>query len=126
MLIKQNENNKDSTCKNHNYFSENEFYSYLTTLKEYGDGNKNLLSFGEKGISITLDIALRSNFSDVYKGFEKKFCNENIKVYLAKDSFMSQAFFKNTYSRLNNFIVLQKKFNCNSTFKSKLSQRLGL
>ena len=35
-------------------------------------------------------------------------------------------FFKNTYSKLNNFIEIQKKINSNSTFKSKLSQRLGL
>lgn len=126
LLIKQNKNNIDLLKEIINYFSEKGFYSYLTTLKEYGKGNKNLLSFGEKGISITLDISLRRNFSDVYKGFEKKFGNENIKVYLAKDSFMSQAFFKNTYSKLNNFIELQKKFNNNSTFKSKLSQRLGL
>lgn len=126
LLIKQNKNNIDLLKEIINYFSEKGFYSYLTTLKEYGKGNKNLLSFGEKGISITLDISLRRNFSDVYKGFEKKFGNEDIKVYLAKDSFMSQAFFKNTYSKLNNFIELQKKFNNNSTFKSKLSQRLGL
>ena len=109
-----------------NYFSEKGFHSYLTTLKEYGQGNKNLLSFGEKGLSITLDIPLNKNFSKVYKEFEQNFINEDIKVYLAKDSFMSQTFFKKTYSKLNNFIKLQKKVNPNTTFKSKLSQRLGL
>ena len=95
-------------------------------IKEYGEGNKNLLSFGEKGLSITLDIALGDNFSDVYKEFEKKFSSEYIKIYLAKDSFMSKNFFKNTYSKLNNFNKFQKKINPNSTFKSKLSRRLGL
>ena len=59
-----------------------------------GEGNRNLLSFGEKGLSITLDIALGSNFSDVYKNFEKRFSNEYIKIYLAKDSFMSKIFLK--------------------------------
>ena len=39
---------------------------------------------------------------------------------------MSQTFFKNTYSKLNDFIELQKRINSKSTFKSKLSQRLGL
>ncbi len=124
LLIKQN--NKDLLLKIINYFSEKGFHSYLTTLKEYGDGNKNLLSFGERGLSITLDIALNSNFLEVYREFEKKFSNENIKVYLAKDSFMSETFFKKTYAKLNNFIEFQKKINPNSTFKSKLSQRLGL
>ncbi len=126
LLIKQNKNNKDLFVEIIKYFSEKGFYSYLTTLKEYGEGNKNFLSFGEKGLSITLDIPLNNNFSKVYEEFEKKFKNENIKVYLAKDSFMSQTFFKNTYSKLNNFIELQKRINSNSTFKSKLSQRLGL
>ena len=126
ILIKQNKNNKDLLEEIINYFSEKGFYSYLTTLKEYGEGNRNLLSFGEKGLSITLDIALGANFSDVYKNFEKRFSNENIKIYLAKDSFMSKTFFKNTYSNLNNFIEFQKKVNPNSTFKSKLSKRLGL
>ena len=85
-----------------------------------------MLSFGERGLSITLDIALNSNFLEVYREFEKKFSNEDIKVYLAKDSFMSETFFKKTYAKLNNFIECQKKINPNSTFKSKLSQRLGL
>tara|TARA_Y100001958_G_C20966716_1_gene363359 strand:- start:128 stop:646 length:519 start_codon:yes stop_codon:yes gene_type:complete len=126
LLIKQNKNNKDLLAEIINYFGEKGFYSYLTTLKEYGEGNRNLLSFGEKGLSITLDIALGSNFSNVYKNFEKKFSNEYIKIYLAKDSFMSKTFFKNTYSDLNNFIEFQKKINPNSTFVSKLSKRLGL
>ena len=124
LLIKQN--NKNLLEEIINYFNEKGFFSYLTTLKEYGNGNKNLLSFGEKGLSITLDIALNGNFTEVYKEFEKKFGNKDIKIYLAKDSFMSQTFFKNTYSKLNNFIELQKKINPNSTFKSKLSERLGL
>ncbi len=126
LLIKQNKNSKDLLLEIINYFNEKGFYSYLTTLKEYGEGNENFLSFGEKGLSITLDIALNDNFLKVYKEFEKKFSNKDIKVYLAKDSFMSQTFFKNTYSKLNNFIELQKKVNPNSTFKSKLSERLGL
>ncbi len=126
LLIKQNKKSKNLLLEIINYFTEKGFYSYLTTLKEYGEGNKNILSFGEKGLSITLDIPLNKKFSKVYEEFEKKFNNEDIKVYLAKDSFMSQNFFKNTYSKLNNFIKLQKRFNSNSTFKSKLSQRLGL
>ena len=126
LLIRRNKNNKDLLVEIINFFSKKGFYSHLTTLKEYGEGNKNFLSFGEKGLSITLDIPLNNNFSKVYEEFEKKFSNENIKVYLAKDSFMSQNFFKKTYSKLNNFVELQKRFNSNSTFKSKLSQRLGL
>ena len=126
LLIKQNKKSKNLLLEIISYFTEKGFYSYLTTLKEYGEGNKNILSFGEKGLSITLDIPLNKKFSKVYEEFEKKFNNEDIKVYLAKDSFMSQNFFKNTYSKLNNFIKLQKRFNSNSTFKSKLSQRLGL
>ena len=126
LLIKKNKDNKDLLAEIINYFRKKGFYSYLTTLKEYGEGNKNLLSFGEKGLSITLDIALGNNFSDVYKEFEKKFSNEYIKIYLAKDSFMSKNFFKKSYSNFNNFNELQKKVNPNSTFKSKLSKRLGL
>ena len=71
--LKPNKNSKDLLEEIINYFGEKGFYSYLTTLKEYGEGNRNLLSFGEKGLSITLDIALGSNFSDVYKNFEKRF-----------------------------------------------------
>ena len=58
LLIKQNKNSKDLLEEIINYFNEKGFYSYLTTLKEYGEGNENLLSFGEKGLSITLDFAL--------------------------------------------------------------------
>ena len=52
LLIKKNKDNKDLLAEIINFFRKKGFYSYLTTLKEYGEGNKNLLSFGEKGYQL--------------------------------------------------------------------------
>ena len=126
ILIKENKNYENILNKIFNFFIKKKLYSYLTTLKEYGDGNKNLLSFGEKGLSVTMDIPVNKNFWNIYKDFENQFSDENFKIYLAKDSYMSQQFFEKTYKNIDTFIEMKKKFNSNSTFRSKLSKRLGL
>ena len=126
ILIKDEDKYKEVLYKILNFFREKKLYSYLSTLKEYGNGNSNYLSFAEKGLSITLDIPIRSDFFNIYKDFEKHMFNQNIKIYLAKDSFMSKFFFYNTYDKIDLFSNIKKKIDPNSHFKSIQSERLGL
>jgi decaprenylphospho-beta-D-ribofuranose 2-oxidase len=128
VLIKSKDKDKYEKILNQilNFFKEKKIYSFLTTLKEYGEGNNNYLSFPEKGLCIALDIPLQKNFLKIYKEFEKNISNYNVKIYLAKDSFMSEIFFKNSYDKIMVFNEFKKKIDPNSKFKSVQSERLGL
>ena len=98
----------------------------MSTLKEYGKGNENYLSFAENGLSITLDIPVKENFFEIYQEFERIISNQNVKVYLAKDSFMSENFFKNSYNKITLFKEIKKKIDPESKLESIQSKRLGL
>jgi len=126
ILIKDEDKYKEILFKIFDFFTEKNIYSYLTTLKEYGQGNNNYLSFAEKGLSVTLDIPLKNGFLIIYEEFENILLNQNVKIYLAKDSFMSKAFFHKSYNKINEFIDFKKKIDPSSKFKSIQSQRLGL
>ena len=84
------------------------------------------MSFPEKGLCIALDIPLQKDFLKIYREFEKNISNYNVKIYLAKDSFMSEIFFKNSYDKIMVFNEFKKKIDPNSKFKSVQSERLGL
>ena len=84
-----------------NFFWNKKIYSFLSTLKEYRKGNDNYLSFAENGLSITLDIPIKDNFFKIYQEFEEIISKKNVKIYLAKDSFMSKNFFKNSYNKIS-------------------------
>ena len=77
-------------------------------------------------MTITMDVPISKSFRINYLNLEKLFLKQNIKIYLAKDSFMSAKHFSKTYKNLNNFINNLKLYNCNSIFKSKLSDRLKI
>ena len=109
-----------------NFFMKKKIYSFLSTLKEYGKGNENYLSFAENGLSITLDIPVKENFFEIYQEFERIISNQNVKVYLAKDSFMSENFFKNSYNKITLFKEIKKKIDPESKLESIQSKRLGL
>ena len=126
ILIKDEDKYKEILIKILDFFIKKNIYSYLTTLKEYGQGNNNYLSFAEKGLSVTLDIPLKNGFLIIYEEFENILLNQNVKIYLAKDSFMSKDFFYKSYDKINEFINFKKKIDPSSKFKSIQSQRLGL
>lgn len=126
ILIKDEDKYKEVLNKIFDFFKEKNIFSYLTTLKEYGQGNKNYLSFAEKGLSITLDIPLKNDFSNIYKEFENILVNQNVKIYLAKDSFMSKSFFNKSYDQIDKFINFKKKIDPSSKLRSIQSERLGL
>ena len=127
--IKKNIFNKNGFLilkKIFSFLNNNEIYSYLTTLKEFGKANKNYLSFPQNGLTITLDIPVTEKLNLIYPNFEKILVKHGVKVYLAKDSLMSKTLFKKTYKRLNNFIKIKKKIDKDKKFSSLQSERLGI
>lgn len=126
ILIKDRKNFYSSAKKIFELLDKYKIYSFLTTIKIYGKGNNNLLSFCEKGMTITMDIPVSKLLRKEYTKLEKLFLKQNIKIYLAKDSFMSPKHFSKTYRNLSNFIKNLKSYNSNSIFKSRLSDRLKI
>ncbi len=114
------------TKKIFSFLNNNKIYSYLTTLKEFGKANKNYLSFPQKGLTITLDIPVSERLYLIYPNFEKILIKYGVKVYLAKDSYMSKTLLKKTYKQLNNFVKIKKKFDKDKKLLSLQSERLGL
>ena len=108
------------------FLNNNEIYSYLTTLKEFGKANKNYLSFPQNGLTATLDIPVTDKLTLIYPNFEKILIKYGVKVYLAKDSLMSKTLFKKTYKQLNSFMKIKKKIDKNKKFSSLQSERLGI
>ena len=126
ILIKDKKKYYSSAKKIFNLLNKYKIYSFLTTIKIYGKGNNNFLSFCEKGMTITMDIPVSKLFRRKYLELEKIFLKQDIKIYLAKDSFMSSKHFSSTYRNLIKFTNNLKLYNSNSIFKSKLSDRLKI
>ena len=126
LLIKDENKYEEILYQILNFFISKKIYSYLSTLKEYGKGNDNYLSFAENGLSITLDIPIKENFFEIYQEFERIISSQNVKIYLAKDSFMSKNFFKNSYRKISLFKEIKKKIDPESKLQSIQSRRLGL
>ncbi len=126
ILIPEKINTLQAIKKIFTYLNKNKIYSYLTTLKEFGKSNSNYLTFPEKGITMTLDIPVTKDFILLYPNLEKILINNKIKVYLAKDSYMSENFFKKTYKNLNEFLKIKKSVDKNSKFLSLQGKRIGL
>ena len=126
ILIKDENKYEEILYQILNFFISKKIYSYLSTLKEYGKGNDNYLSFAENGLSITLDIPIKENFFEIYQEFERIISSQNVKIYLAKDSFMSKNFFKNSYHKISLFKEIKKKIDPESKLQSIQSRRLGL
>ena len=107
------------------FFQDKKQFSFLSTLKELGPGNKNYLSFPSKGYTLTLDLKMNKDLKKIYAEFELLLASYNIKVYLTKDSFMSKKFFENTYKELNKFKEIKNKYDPLDLIKSFQSKRLG-
>ena len=105
---------------------DNQIYSYLTTLKEFGEKNQNYLSFPEKGLTVTLDIKLSKNFDKIYEKLENILSEYDIKVYLAKDSFMTKEYFKKTYNDLDKFLQFKREIDPQNKLTSFQSKRLDI
>jgi len=106
------------------FFQQKKQASFLSTLKEMGKGNSNLLSFPNKGITITLDIKMNNNLKFIHKELEKILVKYNCKIYLAKDSLMSAEFFEKSYKNLIEFKKIKKKYDIFNLINSYQFERL--
>ena len=62
----------------------------------------------------------------IYLEFEDLLKNHKTKIYLTKDSFMSEQYFKKTYNDYNKFKEIKNKHDPLNLINSSQSRRIGI
>ena len=102
--------------------------SFLAVLKRFGKGApERLLSFPMEGYTLALDFAVSSATLTLLDELDEITLAHGGRLYLAKDSRMTQATFEQGYAdSLDQFRALRRDTGADKAFSSLLSQRLGL
>ena len=99
----------------------------LCSIKRLGEPTYDeSLSFYQNGWTVAIDFSEKYFNIKSYEEFIKKLINVEGKIYLAKDSLLSEKHFKQMYPNYNNWEKLLKKIDPSSKFQSQMSNRLGL
>lgn len=100
--------------------------SFLAVLKEFGVNNGNYLSFPIEGFSLALDFKLNQKVIKLIKELDEIVLRFNGRVYLAKDSLMTESTFKSAYPQWEDFMQVREKYGAIGKFSSDLAKRVGL
>ena len=99
---------------------------FLGVLKIFGPKNKNYLSFPIEGYSLALDFKINNNLFSLIDILDKKIIKNGGRIYLTKDSLMSEETFKICYPEWQIFQSIRSKYKVIEKFSSYQSRRLGL
>ena len=100
--------------------------SFLTVLKKFGKQNNNLLSFPMSGYTLALDFKMSGELFKNIIEIDKIVSSMGGRVYLTKDSLMSEEIFKSSYKKWEEFESVREKYGAIGKFCSNQSKRLGL
>ena len=100
--------------------------SFLAVLKEFGVNNGNYLSFPIEGFSLALDFKLNQKVIKLIKELDEIVLRFNGRVYLAKDTLMTESTFKSAYPQWEDFMQVREKYGAIGKFSSDLAKRVGL
>ncbi len=100
--------------------------SFLSVLKKFGEANANLLSFPTSGYTLTLDFKYEADLLPLLEQLDTLVLHHGGRLYLAKDARMSEAVFKSSYPRWQEFAAVREKIGAIGVFSSLQSQRLGI
>ncbi|MDH3355224.1 MAG: FAD-binding oxidoreductase [Chromatiales bacterium] len=100
--------------------------SFLAVLKELGRQNSNLLSFPMEGYTLALDFKWESDLLQLLNELDQIVLEYGGHIYLTKDARMSEATFKESYPRWEQFMEIRHKYGATEHFNSLQSKRLGL
>ena len=100
--------------------------SMLAVLKIFGKGNENHLSFPYEGYTLALDFKVEDKLFPLLEELDRIVLSHGGRLYLTKDSRMSEETFKVSYPRWEEFEDVRKKYQAQEHFASLQSERLGL
>ena len=106
--------------------SESSKGSFISVLKKFGNANQNLLSFPTAGYTLALDFKNEPNVFPLLNKLDEVLLAHGGRLYLAKDSRMSEDVFKAAYPNWERFVEIKKTLDPSNTFGSRQSMRLGL
>lgn len=106
--------------------SESRSGSFLSVLKVFGRENENPLSFPLEGYTLALDFRIGAGLFDLLNELDAMVIDHGGRLYLTKDSRMSESVFKSGYPRWKEFQDVREKYGLRAKFSSCQSQRLGL
>ena len=100
--------------------------SFLAVLKVFGAANHNLLSFPTEGYTLALDFKAEPSVFKLLDTLDSIVLRHGGRLYLAKDARMSEATFKASYPRWQEFEATRARWHAHGRFASLQSHRLGL
>lgn len=100
--------------------------SFLAVLKAFGKENNNYLSFPMEGFTLALDFKIEKGLFDFLNELDKIVLEYNGRLYMTKDSRMSEQMLKQSYPDWIKFMEVRKKYGADKVLQSLQSQRLGL
>ena len=100
--------------------------SFLAVLKTFGAENANLLSFPLEGYTLAVDFKMDSGLLELLNELDAMVLDHGGRLYLAKDSRMSENTFKRGYLRWEQFQEVRERYGALGKFASDQSRRIGL
>jgi FAD/FMN-containing dehydrogenase len=100
--------------------------SFLAVIKLFGPQNDNWLSFPMEGYTLALDFKIQPQLFGLLERLDRIVLEHGGRLYLTKDSRMSEAMFLQGYPRWREFQDLRKQYGMNKKFNSWQSKRIGL
>lgn len=100
--------------------------SCLNVLKRFGPGNLAPLSFPMSGWTLTVDLPIEAGLDKLCDALDEEVVGAGGRVYLAKDSRLSAARFRQMYPRLEDYLSVRRRVDPQGLFSSDLARRLEL
>lgn len=98
--------------------------SFLCVIKDCGPEGRGMLSFPMRGISVALDIAVRSDTRRLIDTLNEFVIEAGGRIYLAKDTFTRAEHFRAMEPRLEAFQAVRRKWDPEGRIRSAQSVRL--
>lgn len=98
--------------------------SFLSVLKDMGAEGEGLLSFPRPGVTIAVDLPIRSGTADLVARLNRLVAEEGGRIYLAKDALSTAADFARMETRLPAFLSERERWDPEGRLGSALSDRL--
>lgn len=100
--------------------------SFLAVLKVLGPATGHYLSFPIEGYSLALDFKAEPRVFPLLDELDRVVLDHGGRLYLAKDARMTEAMFKASYPRWQEFEQVRAHYHAHGKFASSQSRRLGL